>query len=384
MEAYLDNSATTRCAEPVIQKMLKVYREDFGNPSSMHTKGLEAEHYVREAAAAIADSLKVEPKNILFTSGGTESNNTAIIGTALSKRREGKHLITTAIEHASVASPMKFLEEEGFEVTRIPVDGKGQVDLEKLKSAIREDTILVSIMHVNNEIGAVEPIEEIGQMVKEKNPKTLFHVDAIQSYGKFRIRPKKAKIDYLSVSSHKIHGPKGVGFLYVKNPSALHPILFGGGQQDGLRSGTENVPGIAGLGEAASLAYGNLEENRRHLYELKEFFTGGLSEIEGTVLNGPWGPEGAPQIVSASFEGVRSEVLLHALEEKGIYVSAGSACSSHKRAPSATLSAIGVRRDLLESTVRFSFAVTTQKEELEYTLDNLKEILPRLRKYARR
>lgn len=384
MQAYLDNSATTRCSEGVRDIVVKVMMEDFGNPSSRHDKGMEAEKYLREARMDIAATLKADEKEIYFTSGGTESNNWALIGTAMANKRAGKHIITTAIEHAAVIQPMIYLQEQGFEVSYIPVDRYGRVDLQKLSDAIQEDTILVSTMYVNNEIGTLEPVEEIGKIIKEKNPKALWHVDAIQAYGKYRIYPKKLGIDMLSVSGHKLHGPKGVGFLYIRNGVKIHPLILGGGQQKGMRSGTDNVPGIAGLGCAAKEAYTDFDKKVAHLYELKQFFMEEVQKIPDTVLNSLPGDQGAPHIVSVSFAGVRSEVLLHALEERGIQVSSGSACSSNKKLPvSPVLKEIGLKKDLLDSTVRFSFCENTTKEELEYCLQQLNELLVVLRRYSR-
>ena len=384
MEAYLDNSATTRCYEEVRDIVVKTMMEDYGNPSSMHLKGVEAEKYVKEAAREIARTLKAQEKEIYFTSGGTESDNWALIGTAMANQRRGKHIITTVFEHAAISAPAAWLEDQGFEVTRVPVDSRGNLSMEELAAAIREDTILVSAMYVNNELGAVLPVEEIGALIKEKNPDTLFHADAIQAYGKYRIFPKKMKIDLLSVSSHKIHGPKGAGFLYIGEKVKIHPLILGGGQQKGMRSGTDNVPGIAGMGEAARIIYEHLEENTSRMRELKEYFRGELEKIDNVEINGPVAGEGAPHILNASFLGVRSEVLLHALEDQGIYVSAGSACSSHKRTGSPSLGAIGLSPERKESAVRFSFSEFTTKEELDYTLETLKSLLPMLRRYARR
>ncbi len=383
MEAYLDNSATTRVFSQVQQLMIETMNEEYGNPSSLHTRGVAAEEYVAKAAEQIAKTLKVDKKEIIFTSGGTESNNMALIGSAFANRRKGNHLITTAIEHASVGNPMKFLQEAGFEVTYLSVDGKGHISLEELKGAIRPETILVSLMYVNNEIGAVEPVAEAARLVKSVNPGILFHVDAIQAYGKYIIRPKRDNIDLLSVSSHKIHGPKGVGFLYISSKAKVNPLIYGGGQQRGMRSGTENVPGIAGLGLAAEMVYENHTEKVNKLYELKKRFTEGIQNIEGTVINNGEGTESAPHIVSVSFAGVRSEVLLHSLEMEKIYVSAGSACSSNKPAVSSTLTAIGVKKELLDSTLRFSFGVFTTQEEIDYTLEVLARLLPKLRRYTR-
>lgn len=384
MEAYLDNSATTRCSEGAAAIVMKVMREDFGNPSSMHTKGVEAEHYIREAKDFFARNLKVDEKEIYFTSGGTESNNLALIGSAMANKRSGNHLITTSVEHASVDNPMKYLEEQGFEVTYLPVDQDGIVSLEALKEALRPETILVSVMYVNNEVGAVQPVDEIAKLVKNYDSKIIFHVDAIQAYGKYRIWPKKEGIDLLSVSGHKIHGPKGTGILYVNSKLKIHPMILGGGQQKGMRSGTENVPGIAGLAEAAKECYENLDEKIDRLYALKERFVKQIEELDDVKVNGRTGRDSAPHIVSVSFRDVRSEVLLHALEEKGIYVSAGSACSSNKPAVSHTLKSMGVEKDLLGSTIRFSFCFETTEEETDYCVRELRELLPMLRRYVRR
>lgn len=383
MEAYFDNSATTRCSDSAMELMIKALSEDYGNPSSLHLKGMEGENYIKEARNKICKTMKINDNELIFTSGGTESNNLAIIGGAMANRRSGMHLITTKIEHPAVGSPMKFLEEQGFSVTYLDVDKDGIISLEQLAKAITEETILVSIMYVNNEIGAVEPIGEAARIIKEKNPNTLFHVDAIQAYGKYVIHPKKLNLDMMSVSGHKIHAPKGTGFLYVKEKTKLKPIIYGGGQQKGMRSGTENVPGIAGLGQAAKEIYENFEEKQNHLYELKEAFVTGLNELEWAHINGKTGRDSAPHIVSVSVDDVRSEVLLHALEDRGIFVSAGSACSSNKPTVSSTLQAIGVKKPYLETTVRFSFCAENTLEEISYCLDTLKELVPMLRKYTR-
>ena len=383
MEAYFDNSATTRCFDEVKDIVCKTMTEDFGNPSAMHKKGVEAENYVRRSAQTLAKLLKVNEKEILFTSGGTESDNLAIIGGVEANKRMGNHIITTAVEHAAVAQPFAYLKEQGYEVTILPVDHQGVVKLDALEAALRPDTILVSVMYVNNEVGAVMPVEEIGKLVHEKSPKALFHVDAIQAFGKYRIYPKKLGIDLLSVSSHKIHGPKGVGFLYINEKVRVQPQILGGGQQNGMRSGTDNVPGIAGLGLASKMVYDHLEENVNHMYDLRAYFVGELEKMDQVVVHGPHGEAAAPQIVSAAFVGVRSEVLLHTLEERDIYVSAGSACSTHKRSGSPTLTAIGLPKNQMEATVRFSFCETTTKEELDYTLQVLNEVVPMLRRYAR-
>ena len=310
MEVYFDNSATTRVLDEVKDLTVKLMTEDYGNPSARHRKGMEAEQYVKNAASQIAKTLKVKEKEILFTSGGTESNNMALIGTALANQRAGKHIISTRIEHASVYQPLAFLESLGFEVTYLSVDSEGHISLEELEQSIRPDTILVSVMYVNNEIGAIEPVEEIASLVHGKGKNIIFHVDAIQAYGKIVIRPKKQGIDLLSVSGHKIHGPKGVGFLYIDEKVKIKPLLYGGGQQRDLRSGTENVPGIAGLGLAAQEMYRDHEAKIGKITGLKDYFIDRALELEDVTVNSQKGGLSAPQIVSLSFKGVRSEVLL--------------------------------------------------------------------------
>lgn len=380
-EIYFDNGATTRTFPEVREIMSEVMDIEYGNPSSMHRKGYQAEQYVKEAREILARSLKVEPKEIYFTSGGTEANNMALIGAAMANKRSGKHIISTCIEHASVYNPLGFLEEEGFEVTYLPVDQRGIVDPEQLQAALRPDTILVSIMCVNNEIGAVEPVAEIGQRIKKYNPEIIFHTDCIQAYGKMKCFPKKWKVDLLSVSGHKIHGPKGVGFLYVKEGTKIKPIIWGGNQQSGMRSGTENVPGIAGLGCAARIVYTDHKEKTEHIRQVKDHF---IERVMNELTEVKNNSGEAPHIASISFPGVRSEVLLHALEEKGIYVSAGSACSSNKPQISGTLKGIGLDKTHYESTLRFSFCIDNTLEEADACVEALKELLPVLRRFQRR
>lgn len=384
MEAYLDNSATTRVFPEVVELMVKTMSEDYGNPSSMHTKGVEAEQYIKEATKTFAQILKVQEKEIYYTSGGTESDNWALIGTALANRRTGNHIVVTAMEHPAVGAVADFLEKQGFAVTRLSVDEKGRIDPEKIKEAVREDTIVVSMMYVNNEIGAVQDIAALSRIIKEKNPHTYVHVDAIQAFGKYHIYPKRLGIDMLSVSSHKLHGPKGVGLLYIDEKVKIVPIIYGGGQQKGMRSGTDNVPGIAGFALAAKLTYTDLDSKVERMYQLKQKLVDGLLALGDVHIHGMAVREGAPHIVSAAFVGVRSEVLLHTLEDRGIYVSAGSACSTHKRNASPTMQAIQAPRQLTESTVRFSLAETTTEEEIDYCLTVLGGILPMLRRYTRR
>ena len=384
MEIYLDNSATTMCYPDVAELTNTIMTQDYGNPSSMHHKGLVAERYVRSATEKIAATLRADSSEILFTSGGTESDNLALIGTARANVRMGRHLITTGIEHPAILETMKYLESEGFEVTCLPVDENGIVRLEDLENAIRSDTILVSMMYVNNEIGAVEPIAEAGALIKRVNPRTIFHVDAVQGYGKFRICPKNMGIDLMSVSGHKIHGPKGVGFLYIRSGAKISPILYGGGQQKGMRSGTENVPGIAGLARAAEEIYSDFDKENARMRDLKNYFVHALSEkLEDIRFNGKTNEESAPHIISVSIRGVRAEVLLHALEDKEIYVSAGSACASNRPHVSETLKAIHLENELLESTLRLSMSVFTTREQMDYTIQALCDIVPMLRRYSR-
>ncbi len=384
MEAYLDNSATTRCSACAKDLMVRILTEDYGNPSSLHNKGKEAEDYIRTAREQIARTLKIDGRELVFTSGGTESNNMALIGGTLANRRNGRHIITTGIEHASVLAPLDYLKELGYEITYLSVDENGQISLDELREAVREDTVLVSIMMVNNEIGALEPVEAAAKLIKEKNPGTLFHVDAIQAYGKFRIYPKKWGIDLMSVSGHKIHAPKGTGFLYIADKVKVKPVIYGGGQQKGLRSGTENVPGVAALGAAAEEAYEDFESKTERLYALRERLIRGVTEIGGVTVNGRTDRDCAPHIVNISIRDVRSEVMLHSLEEYGIYVSAGSACSSNKPAPSRTLQEIGLPKSAVASAIRISFCAETTEEEVDYAVEKMKEIIPFRRKFVRK
>ena len=347
MDAYFDNSASTKVSEKAIDIMLKTMREDYANSSAKHIKGVDAEKYVKDAAETIAKTLKVKKSEIIFTSGGTESNNMALLGTAMAKKRLGKHIIISGIEHPAVYMPATFLAEEGFELTVLPVD-------------------------------------EISKIIKSKNANTLFHVDAIQAYTKLRINPKTQGIDMLSASGHKFHGPKGVGFLYINSDVKINPIIFGGGHQRGMRSGTLNTTGIAGMGVAAKEAYDEFDKRIEKIKSLKNFIMDELEKIEGAVLNTGRGDNFAPQIISVSFEDIRAEVLLHALEDRGIYVSSGSACSSNHPGISGTLKAIGIREDLLDATIRISLSELNNMEEAKYLIDNLKELLPLLRKFVRK
>ncbi|MDO4789075.1 MAG: cysteine desulfurase family protein [Johnsonella sp.] len=382
MKVYFDNAASTKVSEAAIEVMIKAMREDYANPSARHMMGVEAERYMKNAQEIIAKTLKAEPKEIIFTSGGTESNNMALITTAAAYSRAGKHIISTSIEHSAVYEPLGYLREQGFEISIIPVDSSGRADTETLKRELRADTILVSAMFVNNEIGALEPIEEIASIVHNYNPEILFHTDAIQAYGKYSICPKRMGIDLMSASAHKLHGPKGVGFLYASPRVKLRPLIYGGGQQRGLRSGTLNIPSIAGFAAAAKDAYEKLEENTEKMLRIKDYLIENLEKEEGIRINSQRGREGAPHILSVSVRGVRSEVLLHALEEYSIYIASGSACSSNHPGISGTLRGIGLDQELLGSTIRLSFCGENTMEEARYFVEVFDRLLPKLRKFS--
>ena len=386
-EIYLDNSATTKVYPEVAKLMTQIMLEDYGNPSSMHTKGVDAEKYVTLATKQISKALKVQDKEILFTSGGTESDNLALIGTARANCRAGKHIITTKIEHPAILKTVEYLATEGFEIDYLSVDSMGRISLTELEEKLRPDTIIVSIMHTNNEVGSLQPIAEAGALIKKKNPNCLFHVDAVQGFGKAEIYPKKMNIDLLSVSGHKIHGPKGIGILYVGEKVKIKPISYGGGQQKGMRNGTLNVPGIAGIGLATEMITGELQANRESLYGLKEFFLQEVSKLDRVSING-CDPakvrETAPHIINISVKGLRSEVMLHALEEKGVYVSAGSACASHSKKESSTLKSMGATPEEMDGALRISMSEFTTREELEYALESLKEVIDMYSRFIRK
>ena len=378
---YFDNSATTRCSDGAMKIMQECLQVNYGNPSSLHKMGYKGKDYLKNSRETIAAILKCQPKEIYFTSGGTEGNNLAIKGAAQAKKRLGNHIITTKIEHASVLNPVKALEKEGFEVTYLGTDEYGVISLDELKAALREDTILVSIMMVNNEIGSLQPIAEACKIVKKANPDIIFHTDCVQAFGKMSIIPKKLGIDILTVSGHKIHGAKGSGFIYIKDKVRVVPQILGGGHESGMRSGTENVPAIASLGVAAKEAYDNLDSNREHMYAMKARLIEGIKSIDGVTVNGHTGEDSAPQIVSVSIKGNRTmaQVMLNALQDNyGILVSAGSACSSNKPAISETLKSIGLEKDLLERTIRFSFCPENTFEEVDAAIEALKDLVPKM------
>ena len=381
---YFDNAATTRALDEVADKVKYMLLENFGNPSSQNMAGVNAENEVIKARKIIAASINAEPDEIYFTSGGTESDNWAIFGTAKGYIRSGKHMITTAIEHPAVLQPMRELEKNGWDITILGVDEKGYINIDELKAAIREDTVLVSTILINNETGTIQNAEEISKAIKSVNPHTLYHVDAVQAYGKYPINVKKMGIDMLSVSGHKVHGPKGVGFFYMKKGLKVKPIIFGGGHERGLRSGTENTPSIVGLAEAVKIDMAEMDKAVEHVKLVKKTLAEGiLNRIPMTYINGPSIEEGSPYVLNIGFEGLRSEVLLHSLEEKEIYVPAGSACNSKKKGASTVLSALGIDEKRIEGAIRFSFCRYNTVEEAEQCIEILKEKAAFLRKYMR-
>lgn len=365
-DIYLDNSATTPVLPEVVEAMARVLREFPGNPSSPHAKGVEAERLLRQAREETARLVGAKPGEVIFTSGGTEANNMAIRGLALRRRRQGRHLVTTAIEHASVLNTFRKLEEEGFKVTYLKVDAQGVVNPGEVVRALRDDTTLVSIMHVNNETGSCQPVAEIGRLLAPYKPQVAFHVDAIQSAGKLDLYPQRWGIDLLTLSAHKIHGPKGVGALVVREGVHLEPLLAGGDQEGGLRPGTENVPGIVGLGEAARLVRGMAPEARARWPRLQQLFLEELSRGTDYMVNGPepGSEHSVPYVLNLSFPGIRGEVLVHMLEEQGVFVSTGSACHSRRPEPSHVLLALGLPRQRWESAIRVSFSFLTTEEEV--------------------
>lgn len=381
---YFDNAATTRAADEVAERVRYMLLENFGNPSAQSMMGVRAENELNDARKIMAKSINALPEEIYFTSGGTEDDNWAIFGTAEGYKRSGKHIITTSIEHPAVYEPMERLRQKGWEVTVLDVDKNGYIDLDVLRDSIREDTVLVSIILVNNEVGTIQDVVSIGRIIKERNHNTLFHVDAVQAFGKYPIDVRKMNIDMLSMSGHKIHGPKGVGFFYMKKGLKVRPIIYGGGQERGQRSATENTPGIAGLAKAVELAMENMDASHEKVMEVKRTLAEGiLRDIPKTHINGPSIEDASPYVLNVSFNGLRSEVLLHALEEKEVYVSAGSACSSKKKGGSHVLRSLGLSDERIEGAIRFSFCRYNTVDEAAACLEILKEKTAFLRKYMR-
>jgi len=384
MEVYLDNAATTKPRKEVVEAMVYAMEELYANPSSLHRKGVEVEKSIKSIRKLMAKALGCKDQEFYFTSGGTESNNIAIRGIVEANHRMGKHIITTKIEHPSVLNTFNDLEAKGFEVTYLEVNQQGFISVDELRNAIKEDTILVAIMHVNNEVGSIQPIDEIGKIIKGKNPKTLFHVDAIQSFGKIKFNVANLSVDTLAISGHKLHGPKGIGGLYVRKGLKIRSIVTGGGHEMGLRAGTENVPGILGLGEAIRFQMDQQDDIISKMESLKKYLVEKLQEdIKDTVVHNGMDKDFAPHIINVSFVGVKSEVLLHSLEGDGIYVSSGSACSSKKKGFSHVLTAMKLKDTLIDSSLRLSISDTNTKEEIDYAVDQIKKQVELLRKIMR-
>lgn len=380
MNVYFDNSATTKPYDEVIEAVSKGMKEYFGNPSSLHKIGMNCEKRLNEAREYFASTIKCNKEEIYFTSGGSEGNNLILKGLL----KPGHHFITTAFEHHSIISTCKQLEEKGVKVTYLDVDSEGRISLEDLEEAITKDTVLVSIMQVNNEIGVIQNIEAIGKLIKERSSRAKFHVDAVQGYGKLPIDVNKSNVDFLTVASHKIHGPKGVGFIYIKKGIILNSLISGGSQEKGIRAGTENLPGIIGFEKAAQMTFEEMESRYDKVLELKKYFVERLNEIKDIRINGEI--DGfSPYILNVSFLGVRAEVLLHLLEEQNIYVATGSACTSKSSAAhgSYVIKSLGLSNKEVESAIRFSFSYENTKEEVDYTIDVLKKSLMFLRRVKR-
>lgn len=385
MEVYFDSAATGKVLPEAVETMVKAMTEVYGNPSSASILGIEAGNVLKKAQEDIARLINAEPSEIYFTSGGTEGDNWAIFGTAYGYKRSGKHIITTNTEHPAINLPLEALKEEGFEIEKIGVDEKGYIDIEELKSKIRKDTILVSVILANNETGTVQDIEKIGQAVKEANNDTLLHADAVQAFGKMKIDVKNSKIDMLSASGHKFGAPRGTGIFYMKKGLKVKPLMYGGGQQLNQRPGTENVAGAAAIAKAAEVCYKNLEENNEKIREIKKYIADRvLTEIPNTFINGDSIEKASPYVLNIGFMGLRSEVLLHALEAEGIYVSAGSACNSKKKVRSSVLSAMGKSDEEIEGSIRLSFSKFNTMEEAEYAIEKLKEQAALLRRFNRK
>lgn len=389
MQVYLDNSATTKQYEEVTQTMMRVMEDNFGNPSSLHSLGLKAEKEVREARKNVAAALGAAEEEIFFTSCGTESDNTVLMGAAQAKKRTGKRIITTAVEHPAILEPARKLESMGYEVIYLNVDDKCHLNLDALKEAVNDDTILISVMGVNNETGTIMPIPEIAAWKEEYNrthgTDIWLHSDIVQAFGKIplSLQGNYRGVDFLSVSAHKIHGPKGMGALYIKKGKNLPAFLLGGGQERHMRSGTENTPGIAGFGTAARLASEDFAARQETMSKARSFLLDGIrSEIKDIRINSPEDETACPSVLNVSFFGTRGEVILHTLEQDGIFVSTGSACSSNHALSkgSHVLNAMGLKPKEIEGAIRFSFSQFNTQEEMEYVLEKVKTAVQRFRR----
>ncbi len=384
-EIYLDNGATTKPYDEVVDEMIEMLNTYYGNPSSLHTKGIEAENAINHTRKVIAGALEVRIDEIFFTSGGTEANNIAVQGCALANRKKGNHIIVSSIEHPSILNTYKHLEQDGYSVSYIDVDDKGIIDLNHFEREVRKETILVSIMHVNNEVGSIQPIASVKKVLQAKGCDAIYHVDAIQSFGKVYLNPKQIGIDVLTLSAHKLHGPKGVGAIYVKKGTHIRPIIFGGSQELDIRSGTENVAGIVGFGKAVEITFRNFEQNICKMRSLRDMLKKGIiQEIEDIIIHSAHDEESAPHILNISFVGIKAEVLLHALEANNIFVSTGSACSSNKPSPSHVLKAMKVSKVCIEGAIRFSVSTFNTPAEITYCIEQVAANVKQLRKYMRR
>ncbi len=369
MTAYLDNSATTKMCPEAREKMLDAVDNLWGNPSSLHEKGIEAEQLLVSARRSVAKALSCDEKEIVFTSGGTEGNNLAVFGAAYANRRKGNRVITSRVEHPSVMNAFDRLSQEGFEVIYIGTDSSGHIDMNALSEAVDEKTVLISIMAVNNEVGTIQPVEELSSIVKRKNAPALIHVDAVQAFGKIPLTPKKWGVDLMTVSSHKIHGPKGVGALFIKQGTRLKSVAVGGGQERNIRPGTEPMPAIAGFYGAVEAL--NVKKSLAELTELRNNFVSRLKKIEGVKINSP--ENALPYIVNISLDRLRSETVLNFLSDMGIYISSGSACAKgHK---SYVLTAMGLPEGVIDSSIRVSLSRFTTKEELDYFIDGINKAM---------
>lgn len=379
---YLDNSATTKPYTEVADCVYNCMLNNYGNPSSLHIAGIEAERLLKASRDIIAKSIGANRDEVFFTSGGTESNNIAIAGGVSANKRNGNRIITTKTEHASVSAVFDNLKTQGFDVVYLPVDENGVIDIEFFKNAINKDTCFISCMLVNNEIGTIQPIKQLTKIAKKINPDVVFHTDAVQAYMKVPVDVNALGCDIMSVSSHKIHGPKGMGALYVKKGVKIKSIVFGGGQEKALRSGTENVPFAAGFARAVEINLENLTNNIIKLKKLKEILYYGLKDIDNVKINTGMSEIFAPHILNVSFKGIRSEIILHSLESEGIMVSSGSACSSNKPQKSATLTAIGLRDEYIDSAVRISLSHTNTEDEIISAVEIIKNIVNTLKRTA--